>query len=52
MKQVCAVKKKKKKKKNPIFDDLSCGSGESLVDTTLFIFKNVISLFYYFRFNR
>ena len=36
---------------NSTFDDLSCDSGESLVDTTLSIFKDVASLFYYVRFN-
>ena len=36
---------------NSIFDDLSCGSGESLVDTNTIHFKDVTSLFYYFRFN-
>jgi len=36
---------------NSIFDDLSCGSGESLLDTTLPILKNVTSFFYYFIFN-
>ena len=36
---------------NSTFDDLSFGSGESLVDTTLSILKMLLPLFYYFRFN-
>ncbi len=35
---------------NSITDDLSCGSGESLVDTILSILKDVTSLFYYIRY--
>jgi hypothetical protein len=36
---------------NSIFDDLSCGSGESLGGYHTIYFKDVTSLFYYFRFN-
>jgi len=37
---------------NSTFNDLYCVSGESLVDTTLSIFKEITSLFYYYyRFN-